>query len=165
MAGSPRLIIRARLCLPVCVADERQSDDRRRHYARGVLAVFRDPRRPSSTAPVAPCGRGCIAGGPCCPTNCGASLDPVAANQFTAHEVRHMSTEDDPLLRALTMLADVDRSRRAGPQVERALLDAFDRETHRGRSRWSGDRLQQFTAVAAIATPPIRVPPIMTVNN
>jgi len=43
---------------------------------------------------------------------------------------------DDPVLRALDELAASDASRRARPHVERAVLDAFDREST--RPLWAG---------------------------
>lgn len=44
-------------------------------------------------------------------------------------------TTDDPVRRALSELAEADASRRAPPHLERAVLDAFDRQRARG---WLG---------------------------
>jgi hypothetical protein len=60
-----------------------------------------------------------------------------------------MRTEDR-VRRALAALADADAQRRARPHVERALLEAFDRESTEARSWWHAPVARAPRLVAAL---------------
>jgi len=58
---------------------------------------------------------------------------------------------DDPVRRALSALAEADRARHAPADIERVLLEAFDRSVHerRGARHTLGVRTTRLAAVAA----------------
>lgn len=64
-------------------------------------------------------------------------------------------TTDDPVHRALANLAAADRSRHAPAHLERAVLEAFDRQSDRAHLRWTAVAARDFwreTLAMAVAT-------------
>lgn len=113
------------------------------------------PRR-SSAARSAQCAPDCTAAGIFCAKSWSARIGLRARN---SHVVRREVEDsgrvtmptDDPVRRALADLAEADASRRAPPHLERAVINAFDRQRERGHlSRWAATVWDHRRAVVAM---------------